>query len=552
MKLITVILIGLAFQTYPLLAQKGVPGKNIKDIDGNTYKTVKIGKQHWMAENLKTTRYQNGDLIGTTTSLAIDISNESNPKYQWAYEGNESFVESYGRLYTWYAATDERNVCPKTWHIPSDEEWSILTSYLGGASVAGGKLKETGTKHWSYPKAGLSVRCVKNSVFTASGSKVKITGIQFDPSAFSDLKANAKKEKKLIFIDAYTSWCGPCKNMANNIFTNDTVADFFNHRFINAQFDMEKGEGIEIGKLYNVLCYPNLLFIDGDGNLVHRGAGEMDAKSFIQFAEDAMNPEKRFSKFQKDYESRKDDPEFLYKYLNNISHTCLPVNDVLTSYFSFVKDEDLVSRKNWNIIRDYVSDYKSREFNYLVNNSERFAEKYTADSVNTVIVDVIIQSGFKIIGNADIIDEDYFAFKSEILKLNSPSVLEAIFSLDLNYYYGKQELKKMIDLVVNEGEVYRKKPEELIQLAMLISSFSEDTTALQKAESWMRKVFDSGELAIFWPVHEIYASILLKLGRKEDARAAVIEAIEVAKLSGLSEKEYKSSIELLKSIDALP
>jgi uncharacterized protein (TIGR02145 family) len=102
----------------------------VKDYEGNLYNTIKIGNQLWMAENLKTTRYSNGDLIGTTTPATLDISAETTPKYQWAYAGNESNVATYGRLYTWYAITDTRNVCPAGWHVPSDAEWTALTDYL--------------------------------------------------------------------------------------------------------------------------------------------------------------------------------------------------------------------------------------------------------------------------------------------------------------------------------------------------------------------------------------------------------------------------------------
>ncbi|MCX6253224.1 MAG: hypothetical protein NTV31_01960 [Bacteroidia bacterium] len=102
----------------------------IDDIEGNTYKTIKIGNQVWMAENLKTTKYRNGDSIGTTTPATLDISAEITPKYQWAYNGNESNVAIYGRLYSWYAVIDSRNICPTGWHVPSEPEWSTLTDFL--------------------------------------------------------------------------------------------------------------------------------------------------------------------------------------------------------------------------------------------------------------------------------------------------------------------------------------------------------------------------------------------------------------------------------------
>jgi len=113
------------------LVKKGKPtvGK-IKDVDGNLYKTVKIGEQWWMAENLKTTSYSNRDLIGTTDPVYKDISSETTPKYQWAYDGIEGNVATYGRLYTWQTVTDSRKVCPKGWHVPTDAEWTTLSDYL--------------------------------------------------------------------------------------------------------------------------------------------------------------------------------------------------------------------------------------------------------------------------------------------------------------------------------------------------------------------------------------------------------------------------------------
>jgi len=91
-----------------------------------------------MRENLKTTRYSNGDLIGTTTPPTMVIEEEASPVYQWAYAGLESNAASYGRLYTWYVATDSRKVCPAGWHVPDDGEWTVLTEYLTNNSFGFG------------------------------------------------------------------------------------------------------------------------------------------------------------------------------------------------------------------------------------------------------------------------------------------------------------------------------------------------------------------------------------------------------------------------------
>jgi uncharacterized protein (TIGR02145 family) len=135
----------------------------VLDIDSNLYHTLTIGAQTWMVENLKTTRFSNGDSILTTIPATKDITNETNPKYQWTYEGNDSNVATYGRLYTWYAAADSRNICPFGWHVPSDSDWTTLMDYLGGLSKAGGRLKESGTIHWTSPNIGAT----NESSFTA-------------------------------------------------------------------------------------------------------------------------------------------------------------------------------------------------------------------------------------------------------------------------------------------------------------------------------------------------------------------------------------------------
>jgi uncharacterized protein (TIGR02145 family) len=106
------------------------PLQTIVDIDGNIYHSVQVGTQLWLVENLNTTKYQNGDLIPTTSPATLDISSRSTPKYQWPYNGNELNSKTYGRLYTYYVATDPRNVAPAGWHVATKAEWVALETYL--------------------------------------------------------------------------------------------------------------------------------------------------------------------------------------------------------------------------------------------------------------------------------------------------------------------------------------------------------------------------------------------------------------------------------------
>jgi uncharacterized protein (TIGR02145 family) len=122
------------------------------DIDGNVYETVVIGDQEWMAENLGVTHYRNGDEIATGYSSEEWIS--LNEGAYTIYNNDPVNEEIYGNLYNWLAVDDERNICPESWYVPSDDDWQQLVDYLGGYEIAGGKLKETGYTHWNAPNYG--------------------------------------------------------------------------------------------------------------------------------------------------------------------------------------------------------------------------------------------------------------------------------------------------------------------------------------------------------------------------------------------------------------
>lgn len=151
------------FNTAPrsIIFNQSVTYGTLTDIDGNNYKTVHIGQQTWMAENLRAMHYSDGSEIPYVYELFHWSGQTAGA---WCYYENDTLNRSiYGALYNWYAVADTRNICPDGWHVPSDLEWAILEEYLGGSNYAGMKLKEIGQSHWTSPNVGAT----NESGFTA-------------------------------------------------------------------------------------------------------------------------------------------------------------------------------------------------------------------------------------------------------------------------------------------------------------------------------------------------------------------------------------------------
>jgi uncharacterized protein (TIGR02145 family) len=162
---------------FPNIHNPNLTYGSMTDQEGNVYKTIVIGTQEWMAENLNTSSYRNGDAIPTNLD---DPTWAETTSGAWAYYNSDaSYACPYGKLYNWFACTDARGLCPTGWHVPSDAEWTVLTDFLGGESVAGGKMKSSGTTGpWISP----NIAAANVSGFSAVGA-----GFRYIIGAYSDI-----------------------------------------------------------------------------------------------------------------------------------------------------------------------------------------------------------------------------------------------------------------------------------------------------------------------------------------------------------------------------
>jgi len=202
-------------------------------------------------------------------------------------------------------------------------------------------------------------------------------GIVFEQGTWKEVLAKAQQTNKPIFVDIYTTWCGPCKQMSSNIFPLETVGKVFNENFICYQIDAEKGEGIAIAKKYGVKAYPTYLFIKGDGNLFYLTVGSMPEKSFIALSKTALeeiNDPKPLTIWDKEYTVKKNDPAFLLDYMKKRTKLGLSNELLFDEYLKLIPEEERASKTVFEYYRDEGRNMKVTSFAYqnLQKNYQKF------------------------------------------------------------------------------------------------------------------------------------------------------------------------------------
>lgn len=259
------------------------------------------------------------------------------------------------------------------------------------------------------------------------------TGIVFESGSWNQLLSKAKKEKKIIFLDAFATWCGPCKYMSANIFTNSEVGTFFNKNFINAKIDMEHGEGKELAKRYDVEVYPTLLFIDGNGKLLHKALGSQSNTEFIEIGRNALNPEMQ-----------------LYPLREKFGKQPLTANQLmeLTKKASILGEssekfaiEYLKLNKKWmqadvlEFMFEYTSPAYTEGFNYLIANEAQIMKLLGADAAKKYYNKMFIDYATYQADNENDIEKSVAIFKTAYNKYRPG--LPSIEAEALQYGYNR-------------------------------------------------------------------------------------------------------------------
>ncbi|MEL1240936.1 thioredoxin family protein [Flavobacterium flavipallidum] len=214
-------------------------------------------------------------------------------------------------------------------------------------------------------------------------------GIVFTQGKWNEIKAKAKKENKLIFIDCYTSWCGPCKKMEKEIFSLKAVGEIFNANYVNYKMDMEKGEGIDLAKQYHIGAYPTFLWLNYKGEIIHRVVGYFNEKQFLEQSTKAINGGNYDQVLETNYLKNKSNPAIVKEYLDYLKQTAdYRSIDVTKVYLSIIPEQEYTSVYVFQLLNKNLNDPFNKVFNYVLDNRQTFDEKFQKANVELMITNV--------------------------------------------------------------------------------------------------------------------------------------------------------------------
>ena len=369
--------------------------------------------------------------------------------------------------------------------------------------------------------------------------------IAFQDSSFKEILTKAKKEKKLVFMDAYAAWCGPCKLMEKNIFTLPAVKEYYNANFINARFDMEKGEGRDIALKYGVRSYPSFLFINGDGELIMQNFGYMGEQDFITIAKEANNPKFASNSTKELFEQGESDPGFLLNMMKMYAQSDYDLAKKASERYFKAKKADELTRDDIGMLLYFLKSPSDPNYQIFKDRKDNItkvmsAEIYQQFDVNIKISNVMEKSLDQKTG---VINDDYF-FKNATPLVGKTEAEIALNRMKVIYYSNVgnfKEYEKAALAYYKDADQFN--TDELLKAAWIFSEHIDNKTSLKKAEEWAEKAVMKSESA---ENTYILAKLYAKTGNKSNAKMYAEMSKNLAMQQGADSSAAEQLLQSLK------
>lgn len=344
-------------------------------------------------------------------------------------------------------------------------------------------------------------------------------GIEFFHGTWAEAQEKAKSEEKLIFVDAFASWCGPCKRMAASVFPQEKVGSFFNANFVNLKIDMEKPENSEFAGKYPVSAYPTLLFIDANGKIVQKAVGAKDADQLLEFAQKVLGRADKSADYEKQYAEGNRDPKFLLDYIRALNAAGKPSLKITNEYLA--TQTDFSTDINLQFLYEGTVEADSRVFDLLVKNQSKTVALLGEEKVSARIEKACRNTVKKAI-----------EFKSEALlgeakskmKTALPARAETFgYEADMSYYASTKDSKNYLKAAQSfqKSEIKNNSAKLHDLVISLLRAFPEDPKTLEQAEKWAKNAAENGGLPEYYLT---LADIYKRQGNKEKAKSAAEKA----------------------------
>lgn len=334
-------------------------------------------------------------------------------------------------------------------------------------------------------------------LFAGKDMQAQNREIIFGTGDFAQMLAAAKTSDKLLFIDCHTSWCGPCKLLAKDVFTIDSVADFFNTNFINMKMDMEKGEGIELKKRYSVEAYPTLLLLNGEGKEIFRSVGGCTAPVLMSRFREGMNPENSISLLEKEFAEGKCESVLAEKYFSALKkgHHQELLAKATADYFREMKVKEICRDEHWNLYDTYVSNIDSPLYHLMIENCKEFKKLRGAAIMEEKWAAAYSLVIFNMLANAPLTEDQYRQYSDDVkkMKIQDEKALFYLNSyLELAHLRANRQYDKYLDIFESGPEGFE--PERKLTLAMCLNFMADGT--LQQRQRAMALLIREAQAAI--------------------------------------------------------
>jgi thiol-disulfide isomerase/thioredoxin len=364
------------------------------------------------------------------------------------------------------------------------------------------------------------------------------TAQPFENLTWQKALKKAAKENKMIFLDAYTSWCAPCKMMDKEVFTNEAVQKYLRQNFIPIKMNMEKGEGVFLSNLYNIHAFPTFLFADKNGNMQHLEAGGKTVEQTLEMCRIALDETQRLAAKDAFFATKgNDDTEFLKTYieqrfaLQNNSH-----HAAAEAYISL--QNDLSSPENLDFTMKYVQNPASKAFTYLLDNKDIFVKKYGKQRVDRKIENTIYN---------ELYNADCRVGMAGMLSLISKFYHEHsdYYAARYNTILAKNNLQQAAFLQNANAFLSNFPPEDPAEYAVIakgIMAFPKDKKLLAAALQWIETGIKKEEN---YDGYYVEAVLLDFYGKTKKAKKVAQKAIDFAKKN---EEDASKAIDLLETM----